>query len=403
MKHKIIIGDCLESLAELPAATFQTCITSPPYYGLRDYGVNGQIGLEDSLDEHLGALVDVFREVRRVLRPDATLWLNYGDAYWSGAEKRDGGHQFVDGGKKKLLAAKGSLLCRRPRNPRFLKPKDMMGLPWRLAFALQADGWWLRSDIIWHKPNPMPSSVTDRPTSSHEYMFLLSPSQKYFYDADAVREKASGTAHARGNGVSPKCSEPGQGNKMNTSFSASINELVDHRNLRDVWTIPIFGFSAAHFATFPPALVEPCIKAGTSEKGSCPACGAPWRRIVEATGGTIGNGAWHDHDDDIGQGQRVEDGAFNDGTYKRTTKGWQPTCECPEAPPVPCQVLDPFGGAGTTGLVADRLGRNSTLLELNPEYAELAARRIRDDAPLFTEVEVNPTQTRPKRTKDDQR
>jgi len=363
MKHKIIIGDCLESLAELPAATFQTCITSPPYYGLRDYGVNGQIGLEDSLEEHLSALVDVFRAVRRVLRPDATLWLNYGDAY---------------------------------------QDKQLLGLPWRLAFALQADGWWLRSDIIWHKPNPMPSSVTDRPTSSHEYMFLLSPSQKYFYDADAVREKASGTAHARGNGVSPKCSEPGQGNKMNTSFSASINELVDHRNLRDVWTIPIFGFSAAHFATFPPALVEPCIKAGTSEKGSCPACGAPWRRIVEATGGSIG--AQADHHDDLKTGNKQDHSTgWSDGTYKRTTKGWQPTCECPEAPPVPCQVLDPFGGAGTTGLVADRLGRNSTLLELNPEYAELAARRIRDDAPLFTEVEVNPTQTRPKRTKDDQR
>jgi DNA modification methylase len=363
MKHKIIIGDCLESLAELPAATFQTCITSPPYYGLRDYGVNGQIGLEDSLEEHLSALVDVFRAVRRVLRPDATLWLNYGDAY---------------------------------------QDKQLLGLPWRLAFALQADGWWLRSDIIWHKPNPMPSSVTDRPTSSHEYMFLLSPSQKYFYDADAVREpRTSPWLNGQKTGAMWR-----SGNIDNDHdpgvYSKPGYERRD-RNLRDVWTIPIFGFSAAHFATFPPALVEPCIKAGTSEKGSCPACGAPWRRIVEATGGSIGNGAWHDHDDDIGQGQRVEDGAFNDGTYKRTTKGWKPTCECPEAPPVPCQVLDPFGGAGTTGLVADRLGRNSTMLELNPEYAELAARRIRDDAPLFTEVEVNPTQTRPKRTKDDQR
>lgn len=276
MKHKIIIGDCLESLAEFPAATFQTCITSPPYYQLRDYGVNGQIGLEDSLDEHLSALVDVFREVRRVLRPDATLWLNYGDAY---------------------------------------QDKQLLGLPWRLAFALQADGWWLRSDIIWHKPNPMPSSVTDRPTSSHEYMFLLSPSQKYFYDADAVREKAVST-HGSGNGYkrSYRISIDGRG-------SDEPYTPQEHRNLRDVWTIPSFGFSAAHFATFPPALVEPCIKAG-SRPGD--------------------------------------------------------------------EVLDPFGGAGTTGLVADRLGRNSTLLELNPEYAELAAKRIRDDAPLFTEVNICP-------------
>ena len=381
MKHEIIIGDCLDSLAELPADTFQTCITSPPYYGLRDYGVNGQIGLEDSLEEHISALVDVFREVRRVLRPDATLWLNYGDAYWSGAEKRDGGHQFVDGGKKKLLAAKGSLLCRRPRNPRFLKPKDMMGLPWRLAFALQADGWWLRSDIIWHKPNPMPSSVTDRPTSSHEYMFLLSPSQKYFYDADAVREKAV-SSHGSGNGYKRSCRISIAGRGSDEPYTPQ-----EHRNLRDVWTIPTQPLSAAHFATFPPKLVEPCIKAGSSEKGRCPACGAPWRRIVEATGGTIG-AAYLDHDADLISGNQPQQPAWSDGTYKRTTKGWEPTCECPEAPPVPCKVLDPFGGAGTVGLVADRLGRDSTLLELNPEYAELARKRLIDDAPLLCEVKI---------------
>ena len=349
MKHEIIIGDCLDSLAELPPDTFQTCITSPPYYQLRDYGVDGQIGLEDSLEEHISALVDVFRAVRRVLRPDGTLWLNYGDAY---------------------------------------QDKQLLGLPWRLAFALQADGWWLRSDIIWHKPNPMPSSVTDRPTSSHEYMFLLSPSQKYFYDADAVREKAVYKAgHCNGE-FGKKNAAARNVKELTGNMRPGVKTVSSgFRNLRDVWTIPIFGFSAAHFATFPPALVEPCIKAGTSEKGSCPACGAPWRRIVDVTGGSIGKGGWHDHSDDLLNGQSV---ARLPGDYKRTTKGWQPTCECPDAPPVPCKVLDPFGGAGTTGLVADRLGRNSTLLELNPEYAELAARRIRDDAPLFTEVEMCP-------------
>ena len=343
MKHEIIIGDCLDSLAELPPDTFQTCITSPPYYQLRDYGVNGQIGLEDSLEEHISALVDVFRAVRRVLRPDGTLWLNYGDAY---------------------------------------QDKQLLGLPWRLAFALQADGWWLRSDIIWHKPNPMPSSVTDRPTSSHEYMFLLSPSQKYFYDADAVREKAVTAFHSIGGFRN--------GNIENEHKPARYSNPAlerEGRNLRDVWTIPIFGLSAAHFATFPPKLVEPCIKAGTSENGRCPACGAPWRRIVEASGGTIG-AAYLDHDADLISGNQPQHPAWSDGTYKRTTKGWEPTCECSDAPPVPCKVLDPFGGAGTVGLVADRLGRDSTLLELNPEYAELARKRLIDDAPLLCEVKI---------------
>jgi DNA modification methylase len=341
MRHDIIIGDCLDSLAELSPDTFQTCITSPPYYGLRDYGVDGQIGLEDSLSEHISALVDVFRAVRRVLRPDGTLWMNYGDAY---------------------------------------QDKQLLGLPWRLAFALQADGWWLRSDIIWHKPNPMPSSVTDRPTSSHEYMFLLSPSQKYFYDADAVREKAVST-HGSGYGYKRSCRISIDGRGSDEPYTPQ-----EHRNLRDVWTIPTHALSAAHFATFAPALVEPCIKAGTSEKGCCASCGAPIRRIVEATGGTIGE-AWHDHSDDLGMGQQKDADGME--SYSRTTTGWEPTCDCEDAgEPVPCKVLDPFGGAGTVGLVADRLGRDSTLLELNPEYAELARKRLIDDAPLLCEVKI---------------
>ena len=316
MKHEIIIGNCLESLAELPADTFQTCITSPPYYQLRDYGVDGQIGLEDSLEEHISALVDVFRAVRRVLRPDGTLWLNYGDKYAGGVcgggfpvddRKPEYGRRASPGDK-----VRGRFSGRSTLGEGF-KPKDMMGLPWRLAFALQADGWWLRSDIIWHKPNPMPSSVTDRPTSSHEYMFLLSPSQKYFYDADAVREKAV-SIHGSGNGYKRSCRISIAGRGSDEPYTPQ-----EHRNLRDVWTIPTQPLSAAHFATFPPKLVEPCIKAG-SRPGD--------------------------------------------------------------------KVLDPFGGAGTVGLVADRLGRDSTLLELNPEYAELARKRLIDDAPLLCEVKI---------------
>ena len=273
MKHQIIQGDCLDTLGTLPDDHFQTCITSPPYWLLRDYETPGQIGLEESLEEYLQALVNVFQLVRRVLRPDGTLWLNLGDCY---------------------------------------NKKQLMGLPWRLAFALQADGWWLRSDIVWHKPNPCPEPVQDRPTRAHEFLFLLSPSPKYFYDADAVKEKST-SLKGSGNGfVRPQRKSTPNGNPEPW-------QPLELRNLRDVWKISSQGLNAAHFATFPQALVEPCIKAG-SRPG--------------------------DH------------------------------------------VLDPFGGAGTVGLVADRLGRSSTLLELNPEYIELAKQRIYSDAPLFCEVET---------------
>ena len=320
MKTTIHIGDCLEVLRTLPAASVQTCITSPPYWGLRNYlDAEAQIGLEKTPEDHIAVMGEVFREVRRVLRDDGTLWMNYGDAYMD---------------------------------------KQLIGMPWRVALALQADGWWLRSSIIWAKGvsfcdtysgSVMPESCRDRPTSAHENIFLLSKASAYFYDPDAVRE----------------------------------NEA---RNLRDVWIINPQGFPGAHFATFPPALVEPCIKAGTSEKGCCASCGAPIRRIVEATGGTIGE-AWHDHSDDLGLGQQKDADGME--SYSRETTGWEPTCDCEDAgESVPCKVLDPFGGAGTAALVADRLGRDAVLVELNKEYAEMARDRILADCPMFSSVEL---------------
>jgi len=293
----------------------ETCITSPPYWLLRDYETPGQIGLEESLEDHLQALVQVFQQVRRVLRPDGTLWVNYGDKYAGGGH---GGSSPVETRKpeygretKAYDKCKGRLNGRSSLGLGF-KNKDLMGLPWRLAFALQADGWWLRSDIVWHKPDAMPETVKDRPARAHEFLFLLSPSAKYFYDADAVKEKST-SLKGSGNGfVRPQ-------RKTNHHSNPEPWQPTGLRNLRDVWKIPSPGFAGAHFATFPPALVEPCIKAG-SRPG--------------------------DH------------------------------------------VLDPFGGAGTVGLVADRLGRSSTLLELNPEYIELAKQRIYSDAPLFCEVET---------------
>jgi DNA modification methylase len=407
MSVRIIQGDVREKLRELPDNSVHCVVTSPPYYGLRDYGtakweggdpdckhegpawtrrtgsmdrvsqevanvkndakylmitkgvckkcgaqrVDQQIGLEASPQEFIETLVDVFREIRRVLRTDGTCWVNMGDSYagsW-GAQGRPHG-------KTGEMATRSVKSARQINgHPTFqtgtgtvgaewgLKPKDLIGMPWRLALALQLDGWWLRQDIIWSKPNPMPESIKDRCTKAHEYVFLLSKAEKYFYDFGAMQEEASEGTNARravvpagwASGETPhtavahqqatqhrktagrKLEVPGKRVKSNSSFDEAMAEKVATRNKRSVWTIASEAFPEAHFATFPTTLAETCIKAG------CPA----------------------------------------DGT-----------------------VLDPFGGAGTTGLVADRLGRNAILIELNPEYAEMARKRIQRDAPLLAEV-----------------
>lgn len=251
-------------------------VTSPPYWGLRDYGVERQLGLQPTLDEYIVDMIAVFREVWRVLRADGTLWLNLGDTYANGGKW--GGHS---GGKNIRSAAGG---YDRSHRASCLKPKDLCGIPWRVAFALQEDGWYLRSDIIWHKPNPIPESVTDRPTKAHEYLFLLAKREHYYYDADAIKEPVSGNAHSRGNGANTKAcgrrvpagwdTGPGAHRdlvgryKQNESFSAAISgKTITTRNKRSVWTIAPLAYSGAHFATFPEALVRPCILAG------CPAGG----------------------------------------------------------------------------------------------------------------------------------
>jgi DNA modification methylase len=326
----ILIGDALEKLKTLPDASIHCCVTSPPYWGLRDYGVEGQLGLEKSSEEFVSKMVEVFREVRRVLRDDGTLWLNLGDSY-----ARNGGKS---GGKQKRMT-------KIPPNSG-LKEKDLVGIPWRVAFALQADGWYLRQDIIWAKPNPMPESVTDRCTKAHEYIFLLSKSPKYFFAAEAIKEKCAPTTHARiarakpehaesqrahggygrggrsmgprAAGVNPKAAAAamtGPRSKQNASFSEACAGAVEFRNKRSVWEVGYEPFSEAHFAVYPTKLIEPCIMAG------CP------------TGGI---------------------------------------------------VLDPFFGAGTTGIVATSLGRQYLGIELNPEYARIAEKRIKNTQPGFT-------------------
>lgn len=609
-------GDVLDVLRELPDAAAQTCVTSPPYYALRDYGVPGQIGLEPTPEEYVAKMVCVFREVRRVLRDDGTLWLNIGDSYAGSGKGQNGDGQHGTNERYKQATNHGSLTGGLPTGTYDgLKSKDLIGIPWMLAFALRADGWYLRSDIIWHKPNPMPESVTDRPTKAHEYLFLLTKSQRYYYDAEAVREEATGerwgaqTVMKGYRGIKPvdmdsledrreqgrnrrtvwtiatqsfsgamlladyvgedgrpyKVSQdcpvhgdrgyravlqtagygeqqdqvplntgdsdgrlvqgqrgegdamPSKPNGMTASArsAAHIHESTDdyktpdqlmlhehdqhgggaflsrtsgiqvssmqipdtsdlqgqedaviaighstetHRMGHDPETSPAYSVSGQttdriddrstshdlvdsavhkngnntvagfagdgwgtdpsgqttnrtarrskkvsasqppqcnctiisqdHFATFPEKLVEPCILAGTSERGACPACGAPWRRVVEREPGYSKEGpktvAAHHARGGIGipVGTVGKSGSGRvDGTV--TTLGWQQSCACPAAEPVPCTVLEPFAGSGTTAMVARQLVRKCVAVDLNPAYLELAVKRVRSVEPGF--------------------
>lgn len=292
---RILVGDCRSRLAELPDQSVNTCVTSPPYFGLRDYGHDGQIGLESTPEAFVAELVAVFREVRRVLRNDGTLWLNLGDTY-SATRWSSGTGQGINGGTDTHRSGAHEKNSGLP-------DKNLIGIPWRVALALQADGWYLRQDIIWHKPMTMPEPVHDRCVRAHEYIFLMSKQAKYFYDAIAIQEPV----------------------KQPTRHPVTGKEYT-HAHKRSVWSVSPKRFEGAHFATFPPDLIEPCVKAG------CPSDGV---------------------------------------------------------------VLDPFGGAGTTGLVADRLGRNAILCELNPTYAELAADRLRADGGMLMDVALDIRQVGP--------
>jgi len=323
-------------------------------------------------------LMEVFREVRRVLRNDGVLWLNLGDSYANPGNKRNG-----DGEDRNLRTAKfhgGSAHLNQRRTVGDfpgLKPKDLIGIPWRVAFALQADGWWLRSDICWAKPNPMPESVTDRCTKSHEYIFMLTKSARYFYDNEAVKEPAVSDQKS-GNGF--KGRQGGSSRVGPLSGGEGTAEQWDGvggtRNRRDVWTIATKPYRAAHFAVFPPEIPEICIKAGTSERGCCPVCGAPWVRVVERTADVdeTAKGSFFDRGKTGARdgGDRTQPGERD----LKQTIGFSPSCSCGAGKPVPCTVLDPFAGSGTVGAVAKSLGRDYILIEANPDYIELIEARL---------------------------
>jgi DNA modification methylase len=372
MRNEIFLGDWKDIARTLPKNSIDCIVTSPPYYGLRDYGVEGQEGQQETPEAFINSLVDGFRILRDALKDSGTLWVNMGDSYAGSGRGPEGnlnkGEDFrqMDGKHK-------------PFKSDTIKPKDLIGVPWMLAFALRADGWYLRSDIIWHKPNPMPESVTDRPTKSHEYIFLLSKSSKYYYDAEAIKEEsisndsrrpyAPGQVDGRGNGHSR-----GGGSDRVSDYSK--------RNKRSVWTVTTKPFKDAHFACYPPDLIEPCIKAGTSEKGNCKDCGAPWVRIVESE--FIKHENWFGDKQQVRNDRGEAGNSYNEKVSSKTV-GWEKTCKCETNETVKPIVYDPFMGSGTTAEAATFCGCDYSGSELNPNYITIKNKRLHKKLGLFNQ------------------
>ncbi len=410
--NKIHQGDVLDVLRSWPDGFVQCVVTSPPYWGLRDYGVEGQIGLEKTPEAYVEKMVEVFREVRRVLRDDGTLWLNLGDSYIATGTGSVSNKSTITGGHKNQDQA-----SKRPcKDAPGLKPKDLVGIPWRVALALQADGWYLRQEVIWNKRNCMPESVQDRPTRNHEQIFLMTKSPRYFYDAEAIKERCSesflnDTRHQSGPttnkdrdaylaagaqdpkgphrlfGKKARSIRPGVDTRGGGQGNGEMTYPLDCRNKRSVWTMATVPFPEAHFATFPPEIPETCISAGTSERGACTLCRKPWDRLTDKTR-HFESGSGRSGRDPVGKnGHGVQGGGktgdVRKGPVTTTTTGWRAGCACEEAPyrapSSPCVVLDPFMGAGTTGLVAAKLNRYFLGIELNVEYIKIAERRIKPE------------------------
>lgn len=371
MKIQILQGNCIETLQKLDDKSINTCITSPPYWGLRNYNdEEKQLGMEDTPEEFVDNLVKVFREVKRVLRDDGTVWLNLGDSYSSGGRTTTT-NQSLRGDKDYGVT--------RPKPSKGIKPKDLIGIPWRVALALQQDGWYLRQDIIWHKPNPMPESVKDRCTKAHEYIFLLSKNVKYYFDNEAIKEDAKfpegpNSAHK----IRKGCDDP----KMKTRTGLHKIGANPKRNKRSVWTITTKPFKGAHFATFPMDLIEPCVLAGCPEK-ICVDCGKPYKRVMKQPKQLeVKRGRRAGTDD------RLIGGVLD--KYKRENPpidlGLQKQCDCKTNETKAGTVLDPFGGSGTTGIVAVNHNRHAVLCELNQEYIDLAKNRINQEGGMFVNI-----------------
>ncbi len=396
--------DVRTTLRELPEASVHMVCTSPPYWGLRDYGRDGQIGLEQTPEEFVTSLVEVFKEVKRVLRPDGTLWVNLGDSYWGGKGKSSFG-MVQEAGDRGVISkphqnAVGGQGKTRPQDGKHdtIKPKDLVGIPWMTAFALRTDGWFLRQDIVWAKDNPMPESVEDRCTRAHEFLFMFAhPASRgrYYYDKRAILEpfadERNGDSGVKTSRVmSERLTIGGQASEPIGSPS------TPGKNKRSVWTVNPKPYSGAHFAVWPPALVQPMIRAGTSEYGVCKDCGAPWARVLASQdqGNAFGAGGGAKAEQSeaerlaggVGRmdgGRRAVAGStFNNNPNLRppppATLGWEPTCMCSARAVTRATVLDPFSGSATTGMVATQEGRSYVGIDLNEDYLELAKARVQD-------------------------
>jgi DNA modification methylase len=431
---KIYTGNALEVLKTFPANCVDTVVTSSPYYGLRNYSTEpqiwdgdenckhtwvdkikkgitggkcvldgagkamtearytpdskhaycsqcsawrGELGGEPTPELFIKHLVDIFREVKRVLKPTGVIFVNIGDSYCGGgrgADKKYGEGRDPDNHMVNFIKPTGNI-----------KPKDLIGIPWMLSFALRDDGWYLRSEIIWFKRNPMPESVTDRPTRAHEQIFLLSKKPTYYYDAEAIKEPAAydgrtDTVYKGG----PKDMAGGKHER----WPGKMENGDPSRNKRSVWDVTTKPFSGAHFAVFPEDLISPCILAGSSEKGVCPDCGKPWERILEKN--SYGKEGWgpakKDHTGSLqGSQSMIRDGNGAAGFTETKTIGWHPTCNCGKEP-IPSVILDPFMGAGTTAVVAKKLSRHYVGIDLNENYIVLANKRLYNELGLFSNL-----------------
>ena len=353
-KFLLLQGNSGKILKNIPDNTFHTVVTSPPYWQLRDYFVDEQLGQESTLEEYVENLVSIMKEVKRTLRKDGTVWLNIGDSYNNNSGFCRAKKGWEREGREKGSADKKAIIHS------YIKKKELFGIPWKVAFALQKDGWYLRCDIIFSKENVMPDGAKDRPTRSHEYIFLLTKSQKYFYDYYAALEKTK---------EKPEEVQTFGARNQEGTFRHDQHRTFEHygkRNKRSVWTTSVASYRGSHFATFNQKLIEPCIVAGTSEKGCCIKCNSPWKRILE----------------------KIKVSSDNKKGYevKLISKRWEPTCKCNIEKTKPCLVLDPFSGMATTGLAAMDYFQNYVGIELNGDYLKESRKRLYGNEIFIEEV-----------------
>jgi DNA modification methylase len=378
--NKIYTGNCLDVLKTLPDNSINCCVTSPPYWGLRDYGHDEQIGMEETPDKFVENMITVFSEVKRVLKNDGTLWLNLGDTYSAHKDCKSVSDSLKVGGKSEAanVIEKGKSNSRNSKLLKSvgLKNKDLIGVPWMVAFALRSNGWYLRQDIIWSKKNCMPESVKDRCTKAHEYIFLLSKSSKYYFDNEAIKTKMDCSEHDK----LVRASRKRAPTKIINGIRSGNDTIYEFANKRSVWETTLTPFKEAHFATFPEDLIVDCIKAGCPEE-VCNKCGKARERVTEKQ--YINHENWFGDKQDVRHSRCKAGTSYNELVGTETTGFTDCGCNAGFSRGI---VLDPFMGAGTTALVASKLNRNFIGIELNPEYVKITEKRLQKELGMFNQL-----------------